>query len=107
MKVFDRLARASSFTHAGHTESLAEEGRVPVGGVVPESVPEIGETRRAERGPAPVAKKAAPVSPFVATWSAGVPSAQESAWKPGTGGVNTPARRSEFVDELVGNIDKL
>ena len=33
MKVFDRLARASSFTHAGHTESLAEEGRVPVGGV--------------------------------------------------------------------------
>ncbi len=33
MKVLDRLARASSFTHAGHAESLAEEGRVPVGGV--------------------------------------------------------------------------
>ena len=52
------------------------------------------------------AKKYEP-APFVATWSARVPSGRESAWTPVAGGVNTPARRSVFVDELVGNIDKL
>ena len=85
--------------------------RVPIGGVVPtsvpETVPETGEARRAEKRLAPIAKRAAPAFPFVATWSAGVPSGREHAWTSGAGGVNTPARRSVFVDELVGNIDKL
>ena len=127
-------ARASSLSSVGMTGGsrpipIPRNERVPVGTAVPEIVPIRREAPRAETVLAPVLARASRVppaeetetffaplakkkcsepAPFVATWSAGVPSGRENARTPGpTGGVNTPARRSVFVDELVGNIDKL
>jgi hypothetical protein len=128
-------ARASSLSSVGMTGGsrpipIPRNERVPVGTAVPEIVPIRREAPRAETVLAPVLARASRVppaeaaetetffaplakkkcsepAPFVATWSARVPSGRESAWSPVAGGVNTPARRSVFVDELVGNIDKL
>jgi hypothetical protein len=93
-------------------EKEKERVLVPVGTaeIVPEIVTSVlSQAPRAETFFAPLATKVVrQPAPFVATWSAGVPSGRENARTPGpTGGVNTPARRSVFVDELVGNIDKL
>ena len=132
-RVRDAEARAFAASEARALSSVGMTPSRPIGSVrfgttVSEIVPIRREASRAETVLAPraqasrvppadaaetffakkseKAKKSEP-APFVATWSARVPSGRESAWTPVAGGVNTPARRSVFVDELVGNIDKL